>query len=125
MRLTLVFGALALLVAASGVYSVLARRVGERQRELGIRAALGASPRTLSSLVIVETSVILVAGVALGAGACGWLTRYIQSRLYGVSHFDVTTFVLAAAIVVATLLVASLPASRRAARTDPAQVLKS
>jgi predicted permease len=125
MRLTLVFGALALLVAASGVYSVLARRVGERQRELGIRAALGAGPRTLSSLVIVETSVILVAGVTLGAGACGWLTRYIQSRLYGVSHFDVTTFVLAAAIVVATLLVASLPASRRAARTDPARVLKS
>jgi predicted permease len=125
MRLTLVFGALALLVAASGVYSVLARRVGERQRELGIRAALGAGPRTLSSLVIVETSVILVAGVALGAGACGWLTRYIQSRLYGVSRFDITTFVLAAAIVVATLLVASLPASRRAARTDPARVLKS
>jgi ABC-type antimicrobial peptide transport system permease subunit len=99
--------------------------VGERQRELGIRAALGAGPRKLSSLVIAETTVILAAGIVVGAGACIWLTRYIQSRLYGVSRFDATTFALAAIVVIATILIAALPASRRAARTNPARVLKS
>jgi predicted permease len=124
MRLTLVFGGLALLVAALGLYSVWVRRVGERQHEFGIRAALGARPAVLARIVVAEAVVLVAVGVCIGAGLGAWLTTVIRSRLFGLSRFDPSAFVIAMTVIVATVLAASLPAARRVARTNPARTLR-
>lgn len=124
LRLTSAFGVTALLVAAAGLYGVLARRLAERERELGIRSALGATRANLAALIARETGLVLAAGLIGGTVAAAWLTRFIQSRLYGISRGDVRAFALAAACVAATMIVASMPAGRRAGRVDPVKTLK-
>jgi predicted permease len=124
LRLTSVFGATALLLAAVGLYGVLTRRLAERQRELGIRSALGASRAALAALVARETARVLVLGLIGGALAAAWLTRFIQSQLYGVSRVDAAAFAAAAVCVALVMIVATAPASRRAGHIDPVKTLK-
>ena len=118
------FGALALLLAACGIYGVLACVVTQRRREIGIRMALGAQRRNVLSLVIGQGLKLTLSGAALGVVAALALTRVVRSLLYGVSPTDPLTF----AAVTATLLLVAvfacwLPA-RRAARVHPMEALR-
>jgi predicted permease len=124
MRLTLIFGALATLVAAVGLYGVLARAVAERRREFGIRVALGASPAAVLRLVARESATVLVAGIATGAVSSALLAGYLRSHLYGVDRLDPVSFAGAILITAAVMLVAAAPAGRRAVRLDPVNALR-
>ena len=125
MRLTLIFGALATLVAAVGLYGVLARAVTERRREFGIRIALGASPSAVAGLVARESSIVLVTGIVIGAGASVLLARYLRSYLYGIDQLDPLSFAGAILIATVMMLVATAPAGWRARRLDPAKALRA
>jgi predicted permease len=125
MRLTATFALLATMLAAVGLYGVLARGVSERQREIGIRTALGARPSTIAGLVAREALVMLLAGVAIGWPVSWLLARFVESRLFGVERLDPVSFAGAGALVTIVVLVSALPAARRAARLDPARVLRA
>jgi putative ABC transport system permease protein len=117
------FATLALILAIVGLYGVLSLIVGQRQREIGVRLALGAKPGDVVRMVLGEgarvTAVGVVAGVAGGIAA----TRVLASLLYGVSATDTTTFIGAAAVVVVVALAATYAPARRASRVDPKAAL--
>jgi putative ABC transport system permease protein len=122
--LLLLFASVALLLAAVGLYGVLAYSVNQRQRELGIRMALGAQKRDVLSLVILQGMKLAVAGVAIGTLAALALTRTIQSQLYGVTSGDPMTFVAVAFLLVSVALLACWLPARRAAKLDPMGALR-
>jgi predicted permease len=124
MRFTAVLAGLATLLAAVGLYGVLARLVTGRRREFAVRTALGATPATLSGLVAREASVVVVTGLACGVPLSWWLARLIESRLFGVTRLDPWSAAAAVGVMVLVALVSTLPAARRAARLDPADVLR-
>ncbi len=120
----LVFAAVALLLAAGGIYGVISYWVSRRTREIGIRMALGASPRDVLKRVTRQGMVLVLTGVAVGMATAIVLMRFLSSLLYGVRPTDPVTFSLASfALVVIALVVTYIPA-RRAAKTDPAVVLR-
>jgi ABC-type antimicrobial peptide transport system permease subunit len=123
-KIALVFAGLALLVAGAGLFSALTRTVAERRRELGIRAALGATPSDIAALITREAASGLAAGGALGIIASVWLTRFLVSWLFGVSRFDVVSFAVAMACVIGATILATLPACRQAMRLGPATTLR-
>jgi len=118
------FGILALLLAAVGIYGVMAYSVAQRTREIGVRMALGAGARDLLRLVVGEgarlTAIGLVIGLAVGIG----VTRFIASLLYGITPTDVIAFGSASAILATTALLASYIPARRAIRVDPVLALR-
>lgn len=118
------FGFLALLLAAVGVYGVLAYSVGQRTREIGVRMALGAQVTDVLRMVVGEGMRLVVIGVALGAVAGLVLTRVLTSQLYGVSATDPLTFVLAPAVLLAVALLASYLPARRATRIQTMAALR-
>ena len=119
-----VFAAVALVLAALGVYGVSAYSTSRRTREIGIRVALGARPSQVVSLALGETLAPILGGLAVGCGVALALARLAASLLYGVGPGDPITFVAAAvALGVIALAAAWLPA-RRASRIDPAVVLR-
>jgi predicted permease len=119
-----VFGAFALLLAAIGLYGVVAQGVLHRTRELAVRSALGATLSGLVSLVVGEGIRIAALGTGVGVVA-GWAAlRILQSELQGVSVGDARVAVVAVAVVGAAMLAASWLPARRAARLDPADVLR-
>jgi predicted permease len=118
------FAALALLLAALGVYGVMAYAVAQRRRELGIRLALGARPDVLVGRVVGQGMALAAAGVGLGlAGALG-ATRVLQSVLYGVGPRDGASFLVTAIVITAVVAAASWIPARRAARVDPLIALR-
>jgi len=118
------FGALALLLAAFGIYGVLAFSVVQRRREIGVRMALGAQKRNVLSLIIGQGLKLVLLGAVIGIGAALALTRVIQSLLYGVTPTDPLTFaVVSGLLVVVALLACWLPASR-ASRVEPMEALR-
>jgi predicted permease len=118
------FGVLALLVAALGMFGVLAFQVARRTNELGVRMALGASRRTMMGLVIREVVVMVVAGVSIGAGGALGLTGLARKMLFGLTPTDPSVFAVAASVLaVAAVLAGWLPA-RRASRVDPLVALR-
>ena len=118
------FGALAVVLGAIGIYGVMAYAVVQRTREIGVRSALGATPRDVLSLVIGEALVLAVVGVTLGIVGAVALTGLLRSQLYAISPTDPATFAAAAlGLVVVAVLAAGLPAVK-AMRVDPAQVLR-
>ena len=119
-----VFAAMATVLAAVGLYGVLARAVAERRREFGIRLALGARPVSLAGLVARDTAGMLALGLALGAAASLALSRYLESSLYDVQASDPASAVAAAALLVTIAAVATQPAIRRTSRIDPAETLR-
>jgi len=118
------FGALALLLAALGLYGVTSYAVSRRRTEIGIRMALGAEPRGVIGLVLRRVALLVLAGVVTGSAATLAAARFVSSLLYGLQPRDPLTLV-AAAIVLATIgaLAGWLPAWR-ASRIDPARVLR-
>jgi ABC-type antimicrobial peptide transport system permease subunit len=125
MLLLTLFAALALALAAIGVYGVMAYLVSQGTRELGIRLALGAAPRDLLALVIRQGMVVALVGTALGLAGAMLLTRFMRSLLFGVRPSDPLTFVVIAATLTVVALAASYVPARRAARIDPIVSLRS
>jgi putative ABC transport system permease protein len=118
------FAGVAMLLAGIGLYGALAYSVSQRDRELGIRSALGAGRRDLVRLILGEGLLVTVPGIALGIlGAVGF-TRLMRDLLFGVTPLDGVAFALAPALLVATALVACLVPALRAASADPAVTLR-
>lgn len=123
-RLASFFGAVALLLAAIGLYGVLAYAVSRRTSEIGIRMALGASPASVVRLVLGGSLRLVAAGLILGLLAALAAGRLISSQLYGVSPSDPIAMAGAAALLLTIALVASWIPSRRAALLDPIRALR-
>jgi predicted permease len=119
------FAALALVLAAVGIYSVLAYTVRQRVREIGIRMALGAPVRGVVRLVLLEGLKPTLIGVALGLVLAAVLVRAMATLLYGVSQYDPRTFSGVAAIMLGVGIVATLVPAYRATRVDPIVTLRS
>jgi ABC-type antimicrobial peptide transport system permease subunit len=118
------FGFLALFLAGLGLYGVTSHAVNRRRTEIGVRMALGADRSGVVRLVLARVGLLLVAGVLAGAALSLWLARFVEALLYGLPPRDPLTLAGAAVVLAAVgLLAAGLPA-RRAARIDPAQVLR-
>jgi putative ABC transport system permease protein len=112
-------------LAVAGIYGVLAGNVAERTREIGLRAALGATPRRILQLVVGQGARLALIGLTLGLlGALG-LTRSLRSLLFGVGPHDPLTIVAATALLLATTLAACLVPAMRAVRVDPSQAFRS
>lgn len=120
-----VFAVCALLVAAIGVYAVVAYQVASRTRELGIRAALGARPRALLGLVLARGATLVALGLAIGVVAALAFTRMIQALLYQTAAHDPFTFIAVPAILAGVALLAAYLPARRSTRVDPVSALRA
>lgn len=118
------FAGLAIVIAVVGFYGIVTRGVIERRRELGIRIALGAMRVDLMKIVTREVSAALMIGLAAGIVLSLWLSRFIESRLYGISRLDVASFAAAVLAIAIAVLLASIPAWRRATRLSPSAALR-
>jgi putative ABC transport system permease protein len=118
------FAALGLLLAVVGIYGVVSYSVRQRSREIGVRIALGAGPRDVLRLVLIDGLAMTVVGIALGVGAALALTRYLRSLLFEVTPTDPLTFVGVALLFLAVALAACYIPARRAMRVDPMEALR-
>jgi len=119
------FAAVALILAAMGIYGVLSGSVAERTREIGIRAALGASPGGLLGLVLRQGLALTTAGIAIGLAGAVAASQAMTGLLFGISRLDPLTYAgMVALLVVVSAVACFLPGSR-AARVDPAIALRA
>ena len=119
-----IFGTVALLLAAFGLYSLLSYTVSQRRREIGVRMALGAGSRTVLMLVVRQGGVLVGAGVAVGLPAAAAATRIVESLLFGVTPADPLTISAVTMILLAVGCIACWLPARRAARIDPMDALR-
>jgi putative ABC transport system permease protein len=118
------FAAIALALAAVGVYGVIAYSVSQRTREIGVRVALGAQRSNVLALILSHGAVLAAVGIGIGlAGALG-VTRFLRAMLFGVSPFDPASFVGVALVLSVIVFLASYVPARRAARVDPIEALR-
>ena len=126
--LSSVFGALACLIAAIGLYGAVTYGVSRRTNEFGIRMALGAQPRDIRTLVLRQTLVVILFGVAIGAGGALLVVRLLSSTingmLYGIKPLDISLFLGATFSLVAIALLAAFLPARRATQVDPMVALR-
>ena len=118
------FGLLALLLAAIGIYGVMAFAVSQRTREIGIRMALGAQGADVVRLIIRQGLTLMLLGLGLGLAGALMLTRLMSSVLYGVSAIDAATFVSVTALLALVVLLACYLPARRATKVDPMIALR-
>ena len=118
------FGLLALLLAAVGIYGVVAYSTRQRTREIGIRMALGADKRQIFTLVLRQGFRLVLMGLAAGTALSLVLTRFLTSQLYGVSAMDPLTFATVAALLSAVTLAACYIPARRATKIEPTVALR-
>ncbi len=120
-----VFAAAAALLSAIGIYGVMSYAVSKRTREIGVRMALGADPRSVLRLVVGQGMAVALVGAAFGLVGAFLLTRLMASLLYGVRPGDPLTFAAVAAALLLVALAASWIPARRAARIDPMRALRA
>ncbi|MCU1236063.1 MAG: permease, partial [Candidatus Solibacter sp.] len=120
-----IFGALALLLAALGIYGVLHYQVSRRMHEMGIRMALGASGRDVLRLVMREGLVLTFVGLALGIAGALLAGRWLGALVYGVSTRDPLTYAIAAVLLPAAALMGCWRPARRAARANPVDAIRA
>jgi putative ABC transport system permease protein len=118
------FGALGLILAAVGIYGVMAFAVAQRTHEFGVRMALGAQRSRVVSMVLREGALLAIAGTLIGLGGAYLVGRAMRSTLYGVGAFDVSAFVGISALLLAAALLACWFPARRASRIEPLEALR-
>ena len=118
------FGIMGLTLGALGIFGVLAYAVSQRRQEIGVRVALGASPRTVLSLIVGRGMLLAGAGVVLGIVGAALLTRSMQSVLYDIQPSDPLTFAQVVIVLLGAALLASWLPARRALRIDPVSALR-
>jgi ABC-type antimicrobial peptide transport system permease subunit len=118
------FAVLALVMACLGLYGVLAYSVEQRRREVGVRVAIGASPREILHLVVGEGLRLTATGLALGVVLALGLTRYLTTLLFGVRPTDPLVYLGVGALLLAVAAGASVAPARRAMRLDPVVALR-
>jgi putative ABC transport system permease protein len=118
------FAAVALLIAAIGIYGVLAYSVNQRTREIGLRMALGATPRSVLQLIVGQGMKVVLIGVGIGLAGGLALGRAVSSLMFGVQVRDPATFSVVAVVLTAVALAACIIPARRAARVDPMVALR-
>ena len=119
-----VFAALALILAAIGIFGVSAYLAAQRRQEIGVRMALGAGPSHVFGLLLRSAFFAALAGIAMGGVAAAGLQHFLESQLFGVAPSDPLTRIAAVATLIATAVLASGQPAWRAARSDPAAVLR-
>ena len=119
-----VFAAIALLLAAIGIYGVMAYSVAQRTREIGIRMALGASRADVLQMVGNRGLMLAIVGVCLGLGGALGLTRFMKSLLFGVSPADPATLTAVCALLIAVTMAACYVPARRATKVEPVEALR-
>jgi putative ABC transport system permease protein len=119
------FGLLAMCLAAIGIYGVVSEAVSQRTREIGVRMALGADAKDVVRMVMRRSLALAVIGIAVGLGASLYLTRFLQSLIFGIKVTDALAFVGAGAVLLGVALLAGYIPARRASRIHPAAVLRS
>jgi putative ABC transport system permease protein len=118
------FAAIALVLAAVGVYGVIAYSVSQRTREIGVRVALGAQRRNVLALILGHGAVLAAAGIGIGLAGALAVTRFLRAMLYGVSPFDPVSFAMVTLVLTTIVFLASYVPARRAARVDPIEALR-
>jgi predicted permease len=118
------YAMLALGIASLGIFGVVAYQVAQRQNEFGVRLALGASPRGLLRLVLLQAGRLTVVGLAIGLGVFLATNRLLASQLFGLSPHDPTLLAMVSGVLLVAALLASFVPGRRAARIDPMQALR-
>jgi len=124
MLLLTIFGVAALVLAAIGIYGLMAYSVTQRVQEIGIRMALGADRQAIRRMVVWQGMRLALAGVVLGVGAAFGLTRLIASSLYGVKSWDPTAFIIVPVVLALVALLATWIPAVRASRLDPMKALR-
>jgi predicted permease len=119
------FGLIGLTLGGLGIYGVLAYAVTQRRQEIGVRVAMGASPRNVLGLVVGKGMLLAGAGVVLGVGGAWLLTRSMQAVLFDIRPSDPVTFVQVVAVLLGASLLASWLPARRALRIDPVNALRA
>ena len=119
------FGLAALLLAGVGVYGVIEGSVTERTREIGVRSALGATPKRIAAFVVGQGLTLTIIGVAIGVGVAASSTRAIASLLFGIEPFDLVTYGGVVALLLGITFIACYAPAFRAARIDPAITLRA
>ena len=119
------FAATAMLLAAIGLYGIVAYGVTQRTRELGVRIAMGATSRAIVTLILSHAARLVVAGVVIGLGAAALATKVLQSMLYATSTTDALTFVVVPVALAVVATIACLVPAFRATRTDPLIVIRA
>ena len=119
------FAGFALLIAGVGLFGVLSYTVALRRREIGVRSALGATKQDIVLLVARQSLAIVTAGIAAGLLASAWAARLLGTLLYGVTAHDAVTFAAVAGALFLVALIATIVPAQRAAKVEPAQVLRA
>ena len=119
-----VFAALGLTLAVVGVYGVMAHTVAQQTREIGVRIALGADPRSVGRMVVRSGAVLLLIGVAVGLVGSAFAARLLAQQIWNVSTFDPTSFAAASVVLLAAGLLACAWPAWRASRTQPIVALR-
>jgi len=125
MTVMIAFGVMALISAAVGLYSVLAYAVSLRTREIGVRVALGAGPNQVAGMILREGLVLAMGGLAAGLAGAYFLTRFMQSLIFGIQAFDLATFAAVSLLLMGIALFACYVPARRAARVNPSEALRA
>lgn len=123
-RLAMAFAVIATLLAAVGLYGMLAQAEADRRIEMSIRAALGAAPARVVRLITTDALWMTAAGAVAGVVMAAWLSRYLESRLFGIERFDPLSFGAAVALMALAALVSTIVPAARASRVDPIVALR-